>query len=75
MENFIRDLNVSLQEGFIDKEQSNVGNFKPQLLINNVKKNDNVLGTLLEELETCEDFIFSVAFITESGLATLKTLF
>ncbi len=64
-----------MHEGFIDKNKSNSGSFKPELLINNVKKNDNVLNTLQEELETSEDFIFSVAFITESGLATLKSLF
>ena len=75
MESFIRNLNDSLQEGFIDKSQSNSGSFKPELLINNVKKNINVLNTLQEELETSEDFIFSVAFVTESGLATMKSLF
>lgn len=75
MESFMRNLNDSLQEGFIDKNQSKLGSFKPELLINNVKKNINVLNTLQEELETSEDFIFSVAFITESGLATMKSLF
>ena len=39
------------------------------------KKNNNVLNTLQEELGSSEDFLFSVAFITESGLATLKSLF
>ncbi|MEH7136697.1 DEAD/DEAH box helicase family protein, partial [Priestia megaterium] len=29
--------------------------------------------SLLEELDKCQSFIFSVAFITESGLATLKS--
>lgn len=75
MESFLRNLNDSLQVGFIDKNQGNSGSFKPELLINNVKKNINVLNTLQEELETSEDFIFSVAFITESGLATMKSLF
>ena len=74
MESFLRNLETSLHEGFIDKNKSNSGNFKPELLINNIKNNDNVLNTLQEELESCKDFIFSVAFITESGLATLKSL-
>lgn len=74
MESFLRNLETSLHEGFIDKNKSNSGNFKPELLINNIKSNDNVLNTLQEELESCKDFIFSVAFITESGLATLKSL-
>ena len=75
MGNFIQNLTTSLHEGFINKNQSSSGSFKPELLINNSKKNDTVLNTLQEELETSEDFLFSVAFITESGLATLKTLF
>lgn len=75
MGSFIQNLTTSLREGFIDKNQSSSGNFKPELLINNLKENNTVLNTLQEELETSEDFLFSVAFITESGLATLKTLF
>ncbi|WP_318616239.1 DEAD/DEAH box helicase [Sporosarcina sp. YIM B06819] len=75
MESFIRNLTTSLHEGFIDKNQSNSGSFKPELLINNEKKNSHVLNTLQEELASSEDFLFSVAFITESGLATLKSLF
>ncbi|MFJ7935266.1 DUF3427 domain-containing protein [Sporosarcina sp. NPDC096371] len=75
MQGFIRNLTSSLHEGFIDKDQSHSGSFKPELLINNVKENNNVLNTLQEELGSSEDFLFSVAFITESGLATLKSLF
>lgn len=32
------------------------------------------MSTLLQELKTCKTFYFSVAFITEGGLATLKTM-
>src|SRR5690625_6542777 len=32
-----------------------------------------VLNSLIHELRTSKSFIFSVAFITEDGLATLKT--
>lgn len=74
MENFVINLQASLHEGFIDKNGSNLGRFKPELLINNSEKNNTVLNSLQEELETSLDFIFSVAFITESGLATLKSL-
>lgn len=74
MNNFLSDLQSSLHKGFIDQEYGNVGSFKPELLINNTQKDENVLNSLVEELGSCEGFIFSVAFITESGLATLKTL-
>src|SRR5690625_3696050 len=49
--------------------------FKPELLVNNTKKDENVLNSLLEELDNSKSFLFSVAFITESGLAMLKSHF
>ncbi|AQQ54762.1 DUF3427 domain-containing protein [Planococcus lenghuensis] len=70
---FIENLEASLHQGFIDQEKTSYGNYKPKLLINNKEKNENVLATLLEELNHCQSFLFSVAFITESGLATLKS--
>lgn len=73
MGDFIQSLEQSLHNGFIDRYQINKGNYPPKLLINNVLDNQNVLNTFTEELEKCESFIFSVAFITESGLATLKS--
>ncbi|MDM5153180.1 DEAD/DEAH box helicase [Bacillus sp. DX1.1] len=75
MVNFIQNLEASLHKGFIDQKYSKSGSYKPKLLVNNTKKNENVLTSLLEELDTCQSFIFSVAFITESGLATLKSHF
>ncbi|MDQ0215349.1 superfamily II DNA or RNA helicase/HKD family nuclease [Oikeobacillus pervagus] len=75
MENFIGKLEASLHKGFIDHKYTQSGNYKPRLLINHSQKNENVLTSLLEELESCESFLFSVAFITESGLATLKSHF
>lgn len=60
MESFIRNLTTSLHEGFIDKSQSNSGSFKPELLINNEKKNSHVLNTLQEELANSEDFLFQL---------------
>ncbi|MFC6038875.1 DUF3427 domain-containing protein [Paenisporosarcina macmurdoensis] len=72
MGNFLRNLEDSLQKGFINQNFITPGSYKPQLLVNNTAENENVLSTLLDELEHCENFLFSVAFITESGLATLK---
>ncbi|AIM16968.1 putative Type IV methyl-dependent restriction enzyme BstXORFCP [Bacillus sp. X1(2014)] len=75
MSNFIDNLKVSLHKGFIDQRTSKTGNYRPKLLVNNPRNGENVLNTLLDELDSCESFIFSVAFITESGLATLKSHF
>lgn len=73
MSTFIQSLQDSLYKGFIDHEKMLGVNYPPRLLVNNSKKNEYVLNSLQEELEQCESFIFSVAFITESGLATLKS--
>lgn len=73
MENFIENLQGSLYKGFINQYEAKPGNFKPELLLNHSRQNKAVLNTLLEELDKCHAFLFSVAFITESGLATLKS--
>lgn len=72
MEQLIHKLENSLHKGFIDQSKPVSAQFKPRLLTN--KAHENVLSTLLQELKTCETFTFSVAFITEGGLATLKTM-
>ncbi|WP_282139593.1 DUF3427 domain-containing protein [Cytobacillus oceanisediminis] len=73
MSTFIKSLEDSLYKGFIDQDRIIKGNYPPKLLVNNSSKNEYVLTSIQEELEQCESFIFSVAFITDSGLATLKT--
>lgn len=73
MENPIQHLNNSLSWAFINHEQESLDKYKPKLLVNNTETSNYVLTPLLEELDHCRSFIFSVAFITESGLATLKS--
>ena len=75
MGDFIRQLESSLQKGFVNKDYNQSGSYKPELLINSSKNNTTVLSSIQDELRHCEQFLFSVAFITESGLATLKSLF
>ena len=72
MEQLIRKIENSLHKGFIDQNKPVSAQFKPKLLTN--KNHESVLTTLLQELKTCNTFTFSVAFITEGGLATLKTM-
>ncbi len=73
MQEIVEKLEASLHKGFINQQYQYPGTYSPKLLINNTTKNETVLSTLLEELDNCESFIFSVAFITESGLAMLKS--
>ncbi|GAB4073762.1 DEAD/DEAH box helicase [Barrientosiimonas marina] len=73
MEDFLSNLENSLYKGFIDQNIGTAGRYKPELLVNDTRANEHVLTSLVDELDTCQSFIFSVAFITESGLATLKS--
>lgn len=61
MSRLLNDFNQSLHKGFIDKHISHKGNYTPKLLVNN--KNEKVLSTIIDELQKCETFYFSVAFI------------
>ncbi|MFC7062531.1 DUF3427 domain-containing protein [Halobacillus seohaensis] len=73
MENIIEQMQHSFQKGFIDRNHSQSSRFRPELLVNQASKRQDVLTTLVDELKSCQSFMFSVAFITESGLATLKS--
>src|SRR5699024_8812175 len=44
----------------------------PELIINS--EEENLLSPLLDAMEACNNFIISVAFITEGGIASLKTV-
>ncbi|ARJ50689.1 DUF3427 domain-containing protein [Staphylococcus lutrae] len=71
MERLLDDFKNSLHKGFIDRSIEKQGHFLPKLLINNAQ--ENVLATIIDELHRCRAFSISVAFITESGLASLKS--
>ena len=61
----------SIQTGFINQMIQSDKSYRPELLTNDHKQGKKVLSTILRELETCEEFWFSVAFVTTSGIATL----
>ncbi|MGL6120997.1 MAG: phospholipase D-like domain-containing protein, partial [Fusobacteriaceae bacterium] len=69
------ELLESLKTGFIDKTILSKDEYKPQILINNKQKNIKVLTTIERELKNCDEFWFSVAFVTKSGVATLINTF
>jgi superfamily II DNA or RNA helicase len=75
MSNLNNKLEESLWTGFIDKGIPSYLDFQPQLLINDKNESKKVLSTIIKELESCEEFWFSVAFITTSGVAALIETF
>lgn len=66
---------TSLQKGFIDNQYETEEKLRTRFLTNDLENNISVLETIKNELSTCISFTFSVAFITESGLNELKSLF
>lgn len=65
------NLEKSLYAGFINQDATSYKEYLPQLIVNDKKEGKKVLTTIIQELNNCEEFWFSVAFITTSGLATL----
>jgi len=64
-------LQESLNTGFIDQVIQSNKAYRPQLVVNDRAAGKKVLTTIERELRKCNEFWFSVAFVTTSGLATL----
>jgi len=61
----------SLQTGFVNKSILSRTEYHPELLINQKLPPKKVLSTILQELENCQEFYISVAFVTTGGIATI----
>ena len=75
MNDIINELSLSLKTSFIDYNEESLENFRPKLLLNNYKKGSKVISHLIKELEECEEFYFSIAFINNSGLNLFLNIF
>jgi len=62
----------SVKTGFVDSSYESVEAYRPKLIYNDCEKGNTVLANITKELEGCDSFWFSVAFITKSGLVVLK---
>jgi len=65
------ELLKSLKTGFMDKNLGSFSYYQPKLIVNDKKEKKKILSTLLYELRHCESFVFSVAFLSKSGVAVL----
>lgn len=68
---FNSELARSLITGYVDHTHESNEALRPKLLVNNHLSGQKVLTNILNELDNCEEFFFSVAFITYSGLVTM----
>ena len=68
-------LKRGLEHGFIDKTITAGEEFTPQLITNNPLRNEKVITTLKHEMENCDEFMFSVAFVNSGGVSALDQEF
>lgn len=77
-ENKKRTLQTAFQTAYLDQTINSNLAYRPEFISNNYKLGKKVLVSIEEELQRCEEFCISVAFITKSGitplLQTLKDL-
>ncbi len=71
MNNIITNLTNSLCTGFVDSTHPSNSNYQPRILVNDNNRGEKVLTTIQNELLSCNEFFFAVAFVTNSGVATL----
>jgi superfamily II DNA or RNA helicase len=67
----IQSLVQSYHTGFIDYSAASVRDYRPELITNDRSAGKKVLTTVLRELSECDEFWFSIAFITTGGVAAL----
>lgn len=74
----VTTLQTAIQTAYLDHTINSNLAYRPEFISNNYKLGKKVLVSIEEELQRCEEFCISVAFITKSGitplLQTLKDL-
>lgn len=68
-------LRLGLEHGFIDSSVIAGEEFKPQLITNNPLRGEKIITTLKQEMEKCDEFMFSVAFVNSGGVNALSQEF
>lgn len=72
--NLPEQLTAGYQTGFIDCNYTSLEKYHPKLIVNDHKRGMRVLTSLVNELQLCDEFYFSVAFISNSGVAALVSV-
>ncbi len=75
MDHFPVHLLDSLKTGFIDQSLASKKEYLPELLVNDSTNGKKVLHTISRELKNCDEFWFSIAFATKSGVTSLINSF
>lgn len=64
-----KELRDGFETAFIDRSYNSNLEFKPRFIYNNYKEGRKVFSTIESELKECDEFIFSVAFISMGGIS------
>jgi len=75
MNNLAQNILDAAKTSFIESSFESAEELRAKLLFNDTKRGNTVLANIAKELNHCESFWFSVAFITKSGLVVLKETF
>ena len=70
MNNF-SELKNGLVYGYLDNTAIALEEYKPKLIVNDPQKGEKVLTSIVNELKKCDEFLFTVAFVTNSGVTVL----
>lgn len=68
MNNLLDDLQTS----FLNKAYISKGMYSPKILVNDFQREKKVLSSILYQLNHCDHFFISVAFLTTGGVAVLR---
>lgn len=71
----LENLRNGFETAYIDSTYSSNLAFKPQFVYNDYKEGKKVFSAIEAELENCDEFIFSVAFVNRGGIAPFLQVF
>lgn len=74
-EDIVKELKAGLETAYFDHNFSSNLAYKPQFVYNDYKEGKKVFSAIESELENCDEFIFSVAFINKGGIAPFLQIF
>ncbi len=68
-------LKTGLERGFIDRSVDAEESYIPRFLVNDPDLGEKVITAMKKELSSCDEFMFSVAFVTYDGVNALLSEF
>lgn len=70
-DNRIKEIRDGFETAYVDCSWNSNLAYRPEFISNNYKQGKKVLASIEEELNNCDEFCISVAFITMSGITPL----